>query len=203
MAKKKSSSRLDLTSATIATATINTRQESTGSTAEDQGNNVNKLPVVVNEQQQQKSVVDTRKKSKSSSKVSSLSKSKSTSSLAPSRTDLIPSPTTVSTTSHNLLSPAWIANFFCLNKKKKSKLTISGGDKSINSESQTNPDGKCCKHNQHLCDSNCIQSLSTSNQRNSRLRDSISPELPEDVIKELKQTLTSNNYNNQGKSSAG
>lgn len=202
MAKKKSSSRLDLTSATTAT-TINTRhnEESGSSATEIQGiNNVNEF--VVNERQLQQQPVNTtdsrnKKVTKSSTKVTSLSKSKSTLSLGPSSSTVTDVPTTVSTTSHNtLLSPAWIANFFCLNKKKKSKLTING-DNSKSDNNQTDGE-KCCKHKQspkHLCDANC-----TIQSRNSRLRDSISPEyLPEDVIKELKQTLTTNNYNNQGK----
>lgn len=183
---KKSSSRLDLTS----TSTTN-NNSSSSSNLKGAGSTTTSDPVLL--QQQSSSSKNSSSKNSSSKNLSKTKgKSKSTLSLGPSKAESVPSsvsPTTVSTTSgHNLLSPAWIANFFCLNKKKKSK--ISSGE---NIPTNTN----CCNHPQHLCDSSCIRSLSNP-RHSSRLRDSTSPELPEDVIKELKQTLTTNYQNNQG-----
>lgn len=173
---KKSSSRLDLTSTSTNNSSSSSNLKGAGSTTKDLL------------QQQSSSSKNSSSKNLSKTKC----KSKSTLSLGPSKVESVPSSvsTTVSTTSgHNLLSPAWIANFFCLNKKKKSKISSS-------ENIPTNSDTNCCNHSQHLCDSNCIQSLSNP-RSNGRLRDSISPELPEDVIKELKQTLTTNYQNHQ------
>lgn len=185
MAKKKSSSRLDLTSS---------HSLSQPSSAEVSSSREAGLKVVENEP----SVNERNPKSKSPSKLLK-TKSKSTLSLGTGRSDTetVPTCSLTSTTipkpSHGILHSSWIANFFGL-KKKKSKLTISD-------KNQSNPVDNCCNQHQHLCDTNCIPSL--SGNRNSRLRDSISPELPEDVIKELKQTLTTNYQNNQEKSITG